>query len=200
MNYNYLLNKVIMFLFLFAAGSFWLHAGTVVKSELNSKQLNRAWKFTVYLPDSYNSGNERYPVIYLLHGNGDNENSWSNGYHVLDSLIANRIIPPVIAVTPSGKRGWWVNSSERFESAVINELIPFIDSTYKTLADRNSRMVFGYSMGGFGALGMAWFILIYFPPVQFLARLFIMKLRPWNQVRAPPGLSGLPLISNSGIP
>ena len=144
--------KIKMFLILFAVGSLWLHAGTVVKSELNSKQLGRPWKFSVYLPDSYKLGNERYPVIYLLHGNGDNENSWSIGYHVLDSLIGNKIIPPVIAVTPSGKRGWWVNSTERFESAVINELIPYIDSTYKTLAARNSRMVFGYSMGGFGAL------------------------------------------------
>jgi len=152
MNDNYLLNEAKMFLILFVIGSFLLHAGTVVKSEINSKQLNRSWKFTVYLPDSYNVGNERYPVIYLLHGNGDNENSWSKGYHVLDSLIANKIIPPVIAITPSGKRGWWVNSTERFESAVINELVPLIDSTYKTLANRNSRMLFGYSMGGFGAL------------------------------------------------
>jgi len=149
------MHTIKTFLILFAASSIYLHAGTIVKSEINSKQLNRTWKYTVYLPDNYNSRNERFPVIYLLHGNGDNENAWAPVYHVLDSLINNKLISPVIAVTPSGKKSWWVNSSEQFESAVIKELIPLIDSIYKTKATRENRMISGYSMGGFGALRYA---------------------------------------------
>ena len=147
------MQKLLIVLFVLSNISLW--AGIIVKSEMNSKHLNRKWKYSVYLPDNYYSADVRYPVIYLLHGNGDDENSWSKVCPVLDSLITNKIIPPIIAVTPSGKRGWWVNSSEPFEFAVINELIPLIDSTYKTLANRESRMISGYSMGGYGALRYA---------------------------------------------
>jgi enterochelin esterase-like enzyme len=127
-------------------------AGTVIKTKMSSKELNRTWNYTVFLPEGYDSSSKKYPVIYLLHGNGDDENDWQNGYDILDSLINNKIIPPVIAVTPSGKRSWWVNTSERFESAAINELIPEIDSLYNTVSSRDGRMIAGYSMGGFGAL------------------------------------------------
>ena len=110
---------------------------------------------------------------------------------MLDSLILNKMIPPVIAVTPSGKSGWWVNSTEKFESAVINELIPYIDSTYKTLANRDSRMVFGYSMGGFGALRYG---LVY--PDLFSA-CAVLSPALYN---GAPGLLGPPLITSYGIP
>jgi len=129
-----------------------LFSGTVIKAKMNSKELNRTWNYTVFLPEGYDSLNKKYPVIYLLHGNGDDENDWENGYQILDSLINNKIIDPIIAVTPSGKRGWWINTLERFESAVINELIPEIDSLYSSVSSREGRMIAGYSMGGFGAL------------------------------------------------
>jgi enterochelin esterase-like enzyme len=144
-----LISKSIIIFFI---SSISLFAGTVIKAKMNSKELNRSWNYTVFLPEDYDSLNKKYPVIYLLHGNGDDENDWENGYQILDSLINNKIIDPIIAVTPSGKRGWWVNTVERFESAIINELIPEIDSIYSTVSSREGRMIVGYSMGGFGAL------------------------------------------------
>ncbi|MEW6194489.1 MAG: alpha/beta hydrolase-fold protein [Bacteroidota bacterium] len=143
-----MLLKIILLLFMPA----YVFGGTIVKSELESKELNRKWKYSVYLPDDYNTSGKRYPVIYLLHGNGDDENAWSPIYSVVDSLVKAGKIEPLILVTPTGERGWWVNSTEKFESAVINELIPEIDAKYFTTASRKGRMIAGYSMGGFGAL------------------------------------------------
>lgn len=133
-------------------------AGEIKQEQMYSPHLKRDWKYTVFLPTGYDSVNLPYPVIYLLHGNGDDENAWNGAYKILDSLINCRIVPPVIAVTPSGKRGWWVDSDEAFESAVIKDLIPQIDSCFRTKDSRNDRMIAGYSMGGYGALryGLAW--------------------------------------------
>ncbi len=144
-----MLNKIVLFVLFVSTITI---GGTIVKSELDSKELNRKWKYSVYLPDDYNTSGKRYPVIYLLHGNGDDENAWSPIYSVVDSLIKFGKIEPVILVTPTGERGWWVNSTEKFESAIINELIPEIDGKYFTVASRGGRMIAGYSMGGFGAL------------------------------------------------
>ena len=146
------MSSIVKSLTIFLICNLTSFGGTVIKAKINSKELNRVWNYTVFLPDNYDSLNNRFPVIYLLHGNGDDENDWENGYQILDSLINNKVIPPVIAVTPSGKRGWWVNTLERFESAVINELLPEIDSLYNTVSSREGRMIAGYSMGGFGAL------------------------------------------------
>ena len=102
---------ILTFFILFTMSSF---CGQVLHSKINSKEFGREWNFTVYLPDGYNQNIETYPVIYLLHGNGDDENAWQIGYDVLDSLIKIGIIPPIIAVTPSGKRGWWVDILRTF--------------------------------------------------------------------------------------
>jgi enterochelin esterase-like enzyme len=146
------MSLILKSIIIFFTCSISLFAGTVIKSKMNSKELDRPWNYTVFLPDNYETAIGRFPVIYLLHGNGDDETDWENGYQILDSLIENKIIPPVIAVTPSGKKGWWVNTLEPFESAIVNELIPEIDSLYKTISAREGRMIAGYSMGGFGAL------------------------------------------------
>ena len=144
-----MLNKIVILLLFISSIAL---AGTVIKSELDSKELNRKWKYSVYLPDDYNSSSKQYKVLYLLHGNGDDENAWSPIYGAVDSLIKSGKIEPVILVSPTGEKGWWVNSTERFESAVINELIPEIDGKYYTVASREGRIIAGYSMGGFGAL------------------------------------------------
>jgi enterochelin esterase-like enzyme len=145
------MNTRALFLFVVLIYNLPLFAGTVVNSEIFSAQLGRAWKYTIYLPDNYNTSGERYSVFYLLHGNGDNTSAWSPVYSTVDSLTAAKKISPVILVIPEGKKGWWVNQVEKFEDAVIKELIPIIDSVYFTQG-REGRKVAGYSMGGFGAL------------------------------------------------
>ncbi|MEO8399096.1 MAG: alpha/beta hydrolase-fold protein [Ignavibacteriaceae bacterium] len=143
---------IFSILILLAVNSF---GGQLIHSKINSKELNREWNYTIFLPEGYSPQAEAYPVIYFLHGNGDDENAWQIGYDILDSLIWIGKIPPVIAVTPSGERGWWVNTLEHFESAVINELIPLIDSSYNTIRNRDGKMIAGFSMGGYGALRYA---------------------------------------------
>ena len=106
-----LIKKTILILLMITSVSL---CGTFVKSEINSKELERQWTYSVYLPDDYNTEGERYKVIYLLHGNGDDENAWSPIYSIVDSLIHNDIIKPVILVTPTGEKAWWVNSKEKF--------------------------------------------------------------------------------------
>ncbi len=142
----------LLFILFFQINSY---SGNVIHKVLHSKELKRDWNYTIYVPDSYKEAAENIPVIYLLHGNGDDENAWQTGYDVIDSLIKNKKIPPIIAVTPSGKRSWWVNTLENFESAVIKELIPAIDSSFNTINSRNGRFIAGFSMGGYGALRYA---------------------------------------------
>lgn len=111
--------------------------------------------YKLYLPEEYDKKRKAgYPVIYLLHGSGGNENSWDDFFGTLDRMIAKKEIEPVIAVVPSSGNSYWVNSKKygNYESAVIQDLIPHIDKKYNTTGNRSGRFVSGYSMGGYGAL------------------------------------------------
>jgi enterochelin esterase-like enzyme len=140
-------------------------AGSAIsREEFSSKTLNRTYQYIVYLPAGYETSTTRYPVIYLLHGRGDTMDAWLNARDALDTLIANGDIPPMIAVMPdmpsSDRAGYYIDSqytgmiarAEPVETAFMNDLLPHIDSTYRTLTNRESRLVGGYSMGGYGAL------------------------------------------------
>lgn len=133
--------------------------GTVYESlGIESKLLGEYVKYSVYLPPEYNSTNEKYPVLYLLHGFNGNETSWVRDSHIqllMDSLISNKIIRPFILVMPNGQNSYFINNynnSFPYEDFFINELVPFIDSTYRTLPERNFRGTAGLSMGGYGAI------------------------------------------------
>src|SRR5262245_10627835 len=78
-------------------------AGIVVTREFKSTNLARAWRYAVYLPNGYESSSLRYPVLYLLHGNGGNLYSWVNLGRIqqtADALIAAGDIPPALIVMP----------------------------------------------------------------------------------------------------
>lgn len=135
--------------------TFSLAAGTTTVEEFESSTLERSWAYSIYLPDGYEDSNLEYPVIYLLHGSGGDETSWNEGIAVIDSLIEDGTIPPTIAVSPASGRSWWTDSVEPFETAVIQDLIPEIDSNYRTIESREGRGVAGFSMGGYGALRYA---------------------------------------------
>lgn len=122
--------------------------------KLPSETLGRSWNLYVYLPPDYEGSGLEYPVLYLLHGSGGDETSWHTGIEVLDALISVGKVPPAIAVAPSAAY-WWVDTVEPFERALIGELIPFVDKTYRTISARGGRAVAGFSMGGYGALRYA---------------------------------------------
>jgi enterochelin esterase-like enzyme len=150
-----LMKRVVIGVVLLGISQSLLAASTYLHLELMSRTLQRIWNCSIYLPDNYGLTGQKYPVIYLLHGRGDDEYGWQPGIVVLDSLMAAGRIPPVIAVAPSGHSSWWVNTLEPLETALISELIPYIDANYSTIGDRSGRAVAGYSMGGFGALRYA---------------------------------------------
>ena len=138
--------------------------GSVELARFESVTLGRDYEYHVYLPAGYEDSGLRYPVIYLLHGRGDDLYAWLNGVNVLDTLIASGEIAPVIAIMPdvpsSDGASYYIDSAytgvdfptEPVETAFFDDLIPHVDATYRTLATREGRAVGGYSMGGAGAL------------------------------------------------
>ena len=118
----------------------------------------------VYTPPEY-SRDQKYPVLYLLHGIGGDENEWArNGAPdvILDNLYADKKGVPMIVVLPNGRAGKDVTARDpipkqspafaAFEQGLLNDLIPFIEKTYSVKANRESRALAGLSMGGGQAL------------------------------------------------
>jgi endo-1,4-beta-xylanase len=110
----------------------------------------------IYLPDDYRTSTRRYPVLYHLHGSGGNESSQVSLSGIYHQAIAEKKLPPVILVfVNGGKRSYCGDAAGgkiMAETTIIRELIPHVDATYRTIPDRECRVIHGFSMGGFGAL------------------------------------------------
>ncbi|MCE7863974.1 MAG: hypothetical protein DYG99_10575 [Bacteroidetes bacterium CHB5] len=125
---------------------------------MESKILGQEVKYSIILPENYHTTKERYPVVYLLHGLGDNESSWleyGRASQIIDGATNRGDIIPMIYVMPQGFRNYYVNDYTGkflYEDMFIKELVPFIDKHYRTIPDKKHRATLGYSMGGFGAL------------------------------------------------
>lgn len=135
-------------------------AGEVFADAAPSKALGRTVPFTVYLPDGYKDGAGPYPVVYLLHGAGGDENEWrtkGGSVETLDGLIKRGLMRPSIAVMPTaGPASWWADgAAEKAGSAIMDDLIPYVESRYKAGKERKDRMIAGLSMGGYGALNLS---------------------------------------------
>lgn len=132
--------------------------GNVVEVLFPSKSTNTSRRAFVYTPPGYSrEGNKRYPVLYLQHGWGEDETAWSNQGHanlIMDNLIADGKIKPFIIVMTYGitnqlrfghMREFRIDT---FQTVLTDELIPYIDSHFRTLANRENRAMAGLSMGG----------------------------------------------------
>ncbi|MEX0849630.1 MAG: alpha/beta hydrolase-fold protein [Candidatus Dependentiae bacterium] len=127
--------------------------------------------FEVYLPEAYSApGNENtnFPVWYWLHGFGQNFSSYAGMFEILDQLMASGDLPPMIIVKVDGSLStstsgeldngyagsFYINSAfnGNFEDYFINEVIPFVDSNYRTIANKANRGIAGHEMGGYGAV------------------------------------------------
>ena len=137
--------------------------GVITPAAVRSAILGEDIDYNVYLPAGYADSTQRYPVLYLLHGRGDSMAAWTQVKSRLDELIGSGEIPPTIAIMPdapwSSRASWYVDSAYRgadpgrpVETAFFRDLVPHVDATYRTIADRSGRAVAGYSMGGAGAL------------------------------------------------
>jgi enterochelin esterase-like enzyme len=121
-----------------------------------SAVLKREMIYAVLLPDGYNATQDRYPVVYLLHGFGDNETAWYKyGYIQYYSDQDSAENGPMIFVMPQAFNTYYVNrynGNYPIMDALVNELVPLVDSVYRTIPDPQHRAVMGYSMGGYGAM------------------------------------------------
>jgi S-formylglutathione hydrolase FrmB len=112
--------------------------------------------YAVLLPADYEESTTEYPVVYLLHGFGDNEKAWytSGGIQYYSDLYKDEIVP-MIYVMPIGYNTYYVNrytGSYPYMDMITTELVPTIDALFRTKKDKSARAVMGYSMGGYGAL------------------------------------------------
>ena len=133
-----------------------------VRSIYYYAQSTSEWRHAmVYTPAEYETGKKRYPVLYLQHGMGEDETGWSKqGHmqHIMDNLIAVKQAVPMIVVMESGdvkapfrggdNRQGRSQYGASFYKVIINDLIPTIDSQFRTLTDRDNRAMAGLSWGG----------------------------------------------------
>jgi len=132
-------------------------------SALNSRILTRVVHYCVYLPSGYDRGGSehRYPVLYFLHGLGDNERTLFNsgGWTLLDDLRNQHKMGDFLIVAPEGWRGFYINSADgsfRYSDFFLEEFVPHIEHKYRIKAGRSGRAISGISMGGYGALRFAF--------------------------------------------
>lgn len=125
---------------------------------MTSKILNMERKFALYLPPDYGTSERSYPVLYLLHGGGDDQTGWvqfGEVLHIADRSIKEGIATPMIIVMPdanAGRRGYSndLTGQWRYEDFFIQELIPYVEEKYRIKAEKRYRAVAGLSMGGNG--------------------------------------------------
>jgi S-formylglutathione hydrolase FrmB len=154
-----LLLTIIIFISMLASA-----ASRVDCSSMPSKILGRPVPYCVMLPPSYGEKQttpaQRYPVLYYLHGLGDNEQSLVNagGWQVYEDLLDQKKVGEYIIVTPYGFRSFYINSRDgkfAYEDFFIKEFLPAIERKYRVKVGRTSRGIMGISMGGYGAFHYA---------------------------------------------
>jgi len=123
-----------------------------------SAALGREYRLTVYLPDGYDTGSARYSTLYLLHGANGDEKEWvekGEARASLDRLIGTGEIPPMVVVMPGHTNGWWSDGNkEKGETALLKEVLPFVERTWRVIPAKRGRLVAGNSAGGFAAINM----------------------------------------------
>lgn len=175
--------------------------GTVSKVWYHSPTLDTDRRMTVYTPAGYEKGDRRYPVLYLLHGMGGDENAWTElgrAAQILDNLIAEGKAEPMIVVMPNGNVDMAAapgESSLGFTPPTIAlpktmegtyethfpDIVKFVDSTYRTIPDKNHRAIAGLSMGGFHSLQISK----EYPDMFDYVGLFSAAILPDKKVSSP---------------
>jgi enterochelin esterase-like enzyme len=143
--------------------------GTVRAQAYKSKALGTDRSVVVYTPPGYEESSNRYPVLYLLHGAGSTETSWTErgkAHVILDNLIADGKLEPLVVVMPfgyafartagAGRGDAAENKQQRegFERDLIEDVIPMVDATFRVHGDREHRAIAGLSLGGAQSLAI----------------------------------------------
>lgn len=145
--------------------------GQVTAVWYNSPTLGSQRRMLVYTPPGYEKDKKKYPVLYLLHGGGGDEECWSNrgrANYILDNLIAAGKAEPMIIVMTNGNPptpaapldrpfsspvvsagGIGGMANKKFEESLVKDVVPYIESNYRVMADAEHRAITGFSMGGY---------------------------------------------------
>jgi S-formylglutathione hydrolase FrmB len=132
-------------------------------SALKSRILKRSVPYCVVLPESYSAPHspKRYPVLYFLHGLGNNEQTLFNsgGWNVIQDLRQQHQIGEFLIVSPQAGSSFFINSADgtnRYSDFFLQEFVPYIEKKYPVQSERRTRGITGISMGGYGALRFAF--------------------------------------------
>lgn len=175
--------------------------GTVAKRWYDSPGLEMDRRITIYTPPGYEVSNEKYPVLYLLHGAGGDEDAWTTlgrEAQILDNLIAQGKAKPMIVVMPNGnviqdaapgegsdgfyKPQFMVpKTMDGTYEANFMDIVKFVESNYRVKADKADRAIAGLSMGGFHALHISR----YYPNMFDYIGLFSAAIMPNQNVSSP---------------
>lgn len=175
--------------------------GTVSKQWYHSDKLGMDRRLTVYTPAGYESSGKRYPVFYLLHGMGGDENAWTElgrAAQILDNLIAQGKAEPMIVVMTNGNAALQAapgESSLGFAAPTINlpktmdgsfedafpEVVNFIDRNYRTVRAKKARAIAGLSMGGFHSMHISK----QYPDMFDYVGLFSAAIEPSKDTHSP---------------
>lgn len=163
------MHRCLRIILLLAALAFWFPADAQSRIDcdaMNSRILKHTVHYCVYLPAGYDAGATKhpvqtYPVLYFLHGLGDNERTLFNsgGWTMLDDLRQQHEIGEFLIAAPEGGQTFYINSADgsvRYSDFFLQEFIPLIETKYRIGKGRSNRAISGISMGGYGALRFAF--------------------------------------------
>src|SRR5262245_52874543 len=157
-----MLAALVAISFLFATSAFAAPTARIECQSLPSKILAHPVNYCVVLPPSYDADKTRkYPVLYFFHGLGDNEQMFVHGgaFNLVQDLWERKQIGEFLIVTPEAGATFYINSHSgrvRYEDFLVQEFFPGIEARYRVGAGRSNRGVSGASMGGYGALHLAF--------------------------------------------
>ena len=154
------MKNLLLLTFVFINGLLFSQGGEVIDQlSLKSKILNSERKYAVYLPSDYDHSNREYPVLYLLHGAGDDHTGWvqfGEVKSIADKTNKEGLSTSMIIVMPdaqTGKRGYFndIDNNWNYEDFFFQEFIPFIEKKYRIKSEKRYRAIAGLSMGGGGS-------------------------------------------------
>jgi S-formylglutathione hydrolase FrmB len=137
-------------------------ASRVECNSIPSKILARGIPYCVVLPPSFDEDKTRhFPVLYFLHGLGDNEQFFvhSGAWNLVDDMRDKGELKDFLIATPDGRSSFYINARdgrERYEDFLVQEFLPYIEQRYRAAPGRANRAISGISMGGYGALHLAF--------------------------------------------
>jgi len=154
------MKKLLVLTAVFTSGLLFSQGGKVIdRLSLKSKILNSDRKYAIYLPGDYDYSNREYPVLYLLHGGGDDHTGWvqfGEVKSIADKTNREGISTSMIIVMPdaqTGKKGYFndIDNNWNYEDFFFQEFIPFIEKKYRIKSEKRYRAIAGLSMGGGGS-------------------------------------------------